>query len=137
MKLPAIISAMVMVAITSLSSCSKSSDPAPAPSTTVVMPATNYTTYKGAYTYTDASGKVVADDNATATVTDKGSNNVEIRFSASGAPTVTFTVKKTAGGDYANVDSSQQKGISFTGNSLDVGVTSVNPIFVLGFSGTR
>lgn len=126
-----------MVVITSLSSCSKSSDPAPATSATVVMPTTNYTTYKGAYSYTDASGKVVADNNATATVTDKGSNSVEIRFSASGSPTVTFTVQKTTGGDYANVDYSQQKGISFRDKSLDVGLSSANPVFVLGFSGTR
>lgn len=135
MKLSAMLSTLVLVAITSLGSCKKDSDPGP--SATVVMPATNYTTYKGDYTYTDAGGTVVADNNATATVTDKGNNNVEIRFSTSGAPTITFTVKKTGDGNYANVDSSQQKGISFTGSSLDVGVTSVSPIFVLGFSGTR
>ena len=128
-----------MVVITSLSSCSKSSDPAPATSTAVVMPTTNYTTYKGAYSYTDASGKVVVDNNATATVTvtDKGSNSVEVRFSASGSPVVTFTVQKTTGGDYANVDFSQQKGISFKDKSLDVGLSSANPVYVLGFSGTR
>lgn len=128
---------MAMVLITSLSSCKKASDPAPVTATTVVMPVTNYTTYKGAYSYTDASGKVVADNNATATVADKGSNSVEIRFSTSGAPTITFTVQKTTGGDYANVDFSQQKGISFKDKSLDVGLSSVNPVYVLGFSGTR
>jgi|GEM_PF-3856442 len=135
MKISALIGLGGMIALTWLGSCSKSPDPAA--STTAVMPQANYTTYTGAYTYTDATGRVVADDKASATVTDKGTNSIEIRFSASGSPTVSFTVQKNTGGDYANVDFSQQKGISFKDKSLDVGVSSTSPIYALSFSGSR
>lgn len=137
MKRSATLATVVLIALATLGGCKKSSDPAPATNTTVVMPAVNYTAYTGAYSYVDATGKVVADDKAKATVTDKGSNTVEIRFSPSGSPTVTFTVQKNTNGDYANIDYSQVKGISFRDKSLDVGLTSTNPVYTLSFAGTR
>ena len=49
------------------------------PQTSGVLPKETLANYTGNYVYTDASGRVDVIPNATATLTDKGNNQIEIR----------------------------------------------------------
>jgi hypothetical protein len=107
------------------------------PTTSTVVPAANYTDYTGVYTYTDATGAVVTETAAKATVKDLGSDKIQITFSKAGAPTLSYTMKKS-GATYVNVDfSANVAAVTFDDTDLDISVTSANPVYVLVFSGTR
>jgi hypothetical protein len=136
MKFNPIVCIMLICGILSLPFCKKDDTTTPT-TTTNVVPAVNFTDYTGSYTYTDATGAVITDVAAKATIKDLGSNKLQITFSKSGSPTLSYTMKKE-GDTYVNVDfSASVAAITFDDKSLDISVTSSNPVYVLVFSGTR
>jgi hypothetical protein len=101
------------------------------------IPAEMLTRYTGTYVYTDATGRVETVPNATATLTDKGSNQIEVSFSPANAPRLTVTMQKKGTTGYASVDFSAAKGVSIDNKQLAVGVASTSPVYTLAFDGTR
>ena len=137
MKINASIWIMALAMSMTVVACGSEDKDNVTPQTSSVLPKETLANYTGNYVYTDASGRVDVIPNATATITDKGNNQVEISFSPANAPRIAVTMLKKGDNAYANVDKSSTKGVSIDDKTLAIGITSTNPVYTLAFEGSR